>query len=159
MSEFHPGNPEKRTEKSEPESMSGVAEASMLLRQIAEPRPIGDTVKAAITRATRRVSRFARAPVSPGRIEDLWRQEARRVSAEEMDAIRAAAASDRKLAREANNALAEIDARIARLEALLIQDPDYYRDQVAAHIEALGGPDRSLDRGLAAPASKHGGEG
>lgn len=125
--------------------MTGVSEASILLRRVAEPRPVGDTVKAAITRAAKRVSKHMRQPMSPSRAEDIWRREARRLDSEEMDAIRAAAKADHKV-EEARNALAEFDARIARLEALLVQDEDFFRPQVDAAVEALRGPDRPVDR-------------
>lgn len=116
--------------------MSAVAEAAVLLKEIAEPRPAGDTVKGAINRAARRVSKFMLSPMRPGRAEDIWRQEARAIRAEEMDAIRRAAKADR-LKEEAKDELAKIDARIARLEALLVQDEDFYRGQVDAERSAL----------------------
>ena len=142
---------EKRTESSERKFMNAVSEASIRLRRIAEPRPVGDTVKEAINRSARRVSKFLRqagfSPMSATRAEDLWRQEARRVDAEEMDAIRAADAAAERVIEEARNALAEHDARIARLEALLVQDEEFHRDQVAAHLAAHRGPDRPVDGG------------
>jgi hypothetical protein len=118
--------------------MSAVAEAATLLRQVAEPRPVGDTVKAAINRAARRVS------IRPGRVEDIWREEAKAIRAEEMDAIRRAAAQER-VAREAKHELAELDARIARLEALLVHDEDHYRPQVDALRSVARRPHRPVD--------------
>lgn len=60
--------------------MNAVSEASIRLRRIAEPRPVGDTVKEAINRSARRVSKFLRqsgfGPMTATRAEDLWRQEA-----------------------------------------------------------------------------------
>lgn len=66
--------------------------AALLLQEIAEPRPVGDSVKAAITRAARAVNVFLgdRETLSYGRAEDLRRREARRIDAHELDAIRAA---------------------------------------------------------------------
>lgn len=145
MSEFPSENKEFRTEKSEVLSMTDVAEASALLRQIAEPRPVGDTVKAAINRAARRVSSFMRSPMRASRAEDIWREEAKAIRVAEMDAIRQAAA-DQKLMREARNEMADIDACLARLEALLLQDEDFRRDQVAPHIEALSRLRGPVDR-------------
>lgn len=144
MSEFVTKKPVILTERAEREPMSSVAEASMLLRQVAEPRPVGDTVKAAITRSARRVSRFLLQPMTTGRAEDIWRRQARLIRAEEMDAIRKAAAGDREV-EEAKHVLADIDARIARLEALLIQDPDFHGEQVAQTRKALGNVDRTVD--------------
>lgn len=87
MSEFHTERSEKSSEGCR---MTTVQQASLLLQQIAEPRPVGDTVKAAITRAARAVSAVMKEPMQYGRCEDLWRCEARRVDAAEMDAIREA---------------------------------------------------------------------
>ncbi len=142
MPEFVAKNSEILTERAEREPMSSVAEASMLLRRVAEPRPVGDTIKAAITRAARRVSHFMLQPMTPGRAEDIWRREARAIRVEEMDAIRKAAARE---VEEAKHVLADIDARIARLEALLISDPDFFGDQVAQARKAMGAPDSSVD--------------
>ena len=123
---------EKRTENSEfhPECevlfMSAVAEASSLLREIAEPRPIGDTVKAAITRAARRVGLRA------GRVEDIWRQEARAIRAEEMDAIRRAV-TNRKHMEEARAEALSFSQRLERLERqYLVSDEDFHSPQIDA---------------------------
>lgn len=111
--------------------MSAVAEASTLLRQVAEPRPVGDTVKQAINRAARRVSKFN--PMSAGRCEDIWRQEARAIRAEEMDAIRAAAR--RRDARET----AETVSRLRSLHAAYAEtDPDLFGPQMEAIERFLG---------------------
>lgn len=98
--------------------MSAVAEASSLLREVAEPRPVGDTVKEAINRAARRVSKFASRPISASRVEDIWRQEARAVRAEEMDAIRKAAEArqQRQIEQEDRNEHTRLLQRLAFLE-------------------------------------------
>lgn len=149
MSVFHTGNPEKLPEKSEPTKMRSGEEASLRLQRIAEPRPVGDTLKEAINRATKLVSDCLKLigedPMSPGRAEDIWRGEVRRVWSEEMDAIRKAD-RDRALVNEAQNALVKFDNRIARLEALLLQDEDFNRPQVDAHRAAARGADRPVDR-------------
>ena len=132
--------------------MSAVAEASTLLRSVAEPCPAGDSVKSAINRAAKRVARF----IPPhwasrwhvGRAEDIWRQEARGVWAEEMDAIRRAA--DAKVAQEARNEYRQITARIARLEAALrLSDEEFHRSNVDGLRQSAGlagGEDSSVDR-------------
>lgn len=79
-----------------------------------------------------------------GRAEDIWRGEARGVWAEEMDAIRKAA--DAKAAEEARSELAELDARLARLEALLVQDEEFHRQAVDAVRTLARGPHRPVDR-------------
>ena len=91
--------------------VSAVVEACQLLRKVAEPRPIGDSVKSAITRAARRVG----FPIA--RAENIWRQEARRIDAEEMDALRRVAMQ--KQESSARDEIAELRARIARIEALV----------------------------------------
>jgi len=144
MSEFPSENQENRTECGVV-FMSAVAEASHLLRRVAEPRPIGDSVKQAIARAARRCG------LSFTRTEDLWRQEARRVDAEEMDRIRRAA-NKHNAAQEAKarDELSELRDRLARLEArLLSTDEDFHRPDVDALGELVrrsGGMDRALDR-------------
>jgi hypothetical protein len=123
---------EKSGKRSEVFLMSAVAEASHLLRQLAEPRPVGDTIKAAINRAARRVK------IKVGRVEDIWRQEARAVRAEEMDAIR------RAVMEEARLEYSRLVNRIASIEATLREsDPDFHRPQADALHEArriLDGP-------------------
>lgn len=148
MSEDHTKISEKPPNLAE-RRMTAVIEAGRLLRSIAEPVPAGDTVKAAINRAASRVARFI-APTfaarwHAGRAEDIWRGEARGVWAEEMDAIRRAA--DAKAVEEGKHELAELDARLARLEALLVQDEEFNREAVDAFRSAARGPDRPVDRG------------
>lgn len=95
--------------------MKTVEEAATLLRQIAEPRPVGDTVKTAITRAARRVSPFLDQALSYSRAEDIWRREARRIRVDEMDAIRAAhqaRARDFRAQSQAVAALADVLDRV-----------------------------------------------
>lgn len=57
-------------------------EAAALVRAVAEPSRPGDTVRARITRAAKRLS------WSYGRTEDIWRGEARRIDAHEIDMLR-----------------------------------------------------------------------
>jgi diadenosine tetraphosphate (Ap4A) HIT family hydrolase len=138
---------EHRSNSAEIIDMTAVAEAAKLLREVAAPVPAGDSVKAAIGRAASRVGKHIAPHFAPrwhaGRAEDIWRGEARGVWAEEMDAIRRAA--DAKSAEEARSELAELDARLARLEALLVQDEDFNRPQVDAWRASSRGPDRPVD--------------
>lgn len=116
--------------------MSACAEAASLLRSVAEPRPVGDTVKEAINRAARLTG------LRYGRAEDIWRQEARTIRADEMDRIRRAA--EKKLVREARDEFGELELRIKRLEALLVQDADL-RGPEADAVRPMGRPvDRSM---------------
>ena len=94
---------------SENSEMSSVVEATTLIRRAAEPRPVGDSVKGAIRRAAYRIG------FSFTRTKDIWYGDARRIDAEEMDALR-------KLA-----------ARYAAIaETLRHQDEDFYRTQADA---------------------------
>jgi len=145
MQEFPPENSEFRSEQEEPTPMSSCLEAAALLRTIAEPRPIGDTVKAAINRAAKRVSAHLRQPMRPGRAEDIWRGEARVIRAEEIDAIRRAA--EARTNREARHEITQLDARIARLEALLVQDAEFHRTEVDAVGTMARSAHRAVDRG------------
>jgi len=134
LSEFLTERSEKRPEKLEATNMSACAEAASLLRSVAEPRPVGDTVKEAINRAARLTG------LRYGRAEDIWRQEARTIRADEMDRIRRAA--ENKLVREAQHEFVELEQRIKRLEALLVQAPD------------LPGPEDGPVRRLAHPVDR-----
>lgn len=139
MPEFHPENEEC--------VVSVASEAAERLRFIAEPRPIGDNVKAAINRASARVSRYW--PLSPSRAEDIWRKEARVIRAEEMDAIRRACAereASEAKAREHARSVGTIFAGVAeRLRAS--SDPEFHREDIAALVDAarlLGALDRPV---------------
>lgn len=120
----------KYTEGSEKYSEGGrmttIEQASSLLQEIAEPRPVGDTVKAAITRAAKAVNAFLSEPetLSYGRAEDIWRCEARRLDAHEADAIRAAhERRDRALRAELREAALLAD-RLERLAARAVPFDD-----------------------------------
>src|ERR1700688_4362232 len=61
---------------------SSIDEAQALVRRCAEPRPAGDSVKAAIRRASQRLE------IPFSRTRDIWYGDARRIDAEEMDRLR-----------------------------------------------------------------------
>jgi hypothetical protein len=61
---------------------SPIDEARNLVHRCAEPRPVGDSVKAAILRASRRLG------LSFNRTKDIWYGNARRIDAGEMDRLR-----------------------------------------------------------------------
>jgi hypothetical protein len=65
-----------------PPFASSIDEARALIRQCAEPHKVGELVKEAIFRASQRLEM----PVS--RARDIWYGGARRIDAEEMDALR-----------------------------------------------------------------------
>jgi hypothetical protein len=61
---------------------SSIDEATILVRRCAEPRPAGDSVKAAIRRASKRLE------ISFSRTREIWYGDARRIDAAEMDRLR-----------------------------------------------------------------------
>ncbi|WP_428029782.1 hypothetical protein [Ancylobacter sp.] len=137
--------------ESEASHMSGVAQASEALDQLVQPWPARKSFKEAVAIATKLVndigikSKILSAPIKHSRIEDLWKREARRVNAEELDAIRAA--RDAKLQRNASDQHQRLVARIARLEAALrLSDEDAYRELAGERRELARGADRPLDR-------------
>ncbi len=139
---------EKYTENSdilseiEDNRMSAAIEAPRLIEAIIGRRASGESQKAAFNRVSRLVTRqlpgsASVQSVTPGRLEDIWRGEARRIDADEMHAIRAAAGvKDETIAAEARHELAELDARIARIEALLLSDAKPHRGALDAFRKA-----------------------
>lgn len=120
------------------------AEAAALIRRVAEPRPVGDSTKAAMLRAWRRLGTW-----TFNRVKDVWKADQRiRVRAEEMDQLRAATRADK----DAVDELAELRARIARLERLLVAadqgapgaDFDTGRDQLLEADGEIGAKDRAV---------------
>jgi hypothetical protein len=111
MSGTLPGDPSERSEFAS-EISDAIAEARCLIKQCAEPRPVGDSVKAAIGRAARRLG------WSYSRAKDVWYGGARRIDVAEMDRLRSSAEDQKN-----NEAIAdEIDrlrARLSRLERQL----------------------------------------
>lgn len=133
---------EKSSKNSEIAFVNAVAEAAFRLRRIAEPRPVGDRVKAAIDRAAKR----AGLPIQ--RVENLWYGEARIVKAEEMDAIRKADDARQAKEQSAREQAAELGALFAGIAERLRQiDPDFHRDNVNQLLDAaglLGAPHRAV---------------
>ena len=133
---------EKSSKSAEISFVSAGAEAAFRLRRIAEPRPVGDRVKEAITRAAKR------AGLPASRVENLWYGEARSIRAEEMDAIRradAAREAKEQSARDQAVALGALFAGVA--DRLRTQDEDFHRADIAALVEAarrLGALDSPL---------------
>ena len=111
--------------------MSALAEASWLVRQAAEPRPVGDSVKAAIRRAAHRLG------FSYSRTKDIWYADARRIDAHEMDALRRKARErdQEEIARV--EAVAAVDRLVALREALAQADENFNQPYVAALDDVL----------------------
>lgn len=125
MSEFS----SEKSERFDP--MGALREASVLIRQAAEPRPIGDSVKAAIGRAARRLG------FGFSRTKDIWYANARRIHAEEMDRLRS---NVRRLDQERRgraDAKVAIGRLVALRSALAAADADFHRETLAALDDAL----------------------
>ncbi len=107
--------PSQNSERRRP--MNAVAEASTLMRVLAEPAQAGEGVKAAIRRAA------LRAGVNTGLGKRLWYGEARRIDSDIMDRLRHAAGDTQQL-EEALAARRSLLARLAACEAALgLHDP------------------------------------
>lgn len=158
---FNTERSEKRAENTE-RKMSAVMEAAGTLDVMFGRQPDEAITKAMLLRAFRAINPFYVQRVGNSmtfsRIEDLWRREARRVDAEEMDAIRDAreaqaaaslrAAAQRPDAREARDEIAELRARLKRIEtALRVSDPHFHGPAISALGQWSGAPGR-VDRPL-----------
>lgn len=91
-------------------AVDAAAEAQQLVRAAAEPREPGESVKASINRAARRLG------LKPRRVEQAWYRQPARWLSTEMDTMRARAA-DALRARQARlrSELAALDERLALL--------------------------------------------
>lgn len=119
-----PARSGKRSEFSEKDSE--ISEAMRLTKMAAEPRQVGDSIKSSIDRAAKRLG------WSFSRTEDIWRGEARRIDAHEMDALRSIEQERDQASERAERK--RYFAQLASLRGhLQIEDPDFH----AAHIAAL----------------------
>lgn len=104
---------------------SDISNAMRLVRIAAEPRLVGDSIKAAITRASRTLH------WTPTRTRDLWYGTARRVEVAEMDALRAL--ERRKLeadfVAERRRNIEQVAVLRTRLQ---MRDQEFHRDDIAA---------------------------
>lgn len=84
---------------------------SQALRELAAPRPIGDTVQAAIARAARITG------IPYPRTFNIWYRRARRIDAHEAQVIEAAL--NHKREEEARNELHDLRTRLLKMESRL----------------------------------------
>lgn len=129
--------------------MSVCTEAYDLVHEIAgEPaRPI----KTALDRAKARIAPYLEMSLS--RVENIWRREARLIRAEEMDALRAAAAARRRKVEAGRAAAAELADLYQGVAARLRQvDEDFHRPEIA-RLERSARALSPVDRAGAAPNS------
>jgi hypothetical protein len=118
--------------------MSAAAvEFSDLMKKIAGPRSFGELNTVGIYRAGRKLGLSRRQALA------YWYCERSRIPTELMDQARALALEP--VVSEAKDALAELERRIARLEALLVQAADADRAGGDARREGHRGSDRALD--------------
>lgn len=135
---------DNRSENSERSPMSSAAEMTTLIRTVASPAMPGESVKAVIARAARRLG------FTYSRTRGLYYGEARRIDAREIDRAREVArereATDRAIAQEAANEYKKMGERIARLEAILLQDAHRYGTLVDEGVVSARADDCAVDR-------------
>lgn len=110
-----------------PNSLGGgsLSWAQAALKELSEPWRRGDKVKSMIGRAAKA------AGLTYWRTFDIWYGKATRLTAEEAELIEVALKRKRKVV--AHNELAELRARMARLESLYRSaDPDFFGPEIAA---------------------------
>lgn len=99
---------------SEKSSVSQMADVAILLRQLAEPRPVDDSIKQAINRAARR------AGLTYSRAKSLWYREAK-AWAHEIEMIKSKlSASAGKKEQALHGEIKELRARISAIEECLV---------------------------------------
>jgi hypothetical protein len=116
--------------------MSALVEASQLVKSLASPPMVGDTVKRQISRAARRIPFW-----STSRVKSIWyRDERYRISADDLSQLRLLANKQQQDAGHAE--LQKLRARVARLEAALrLADEDFHQHS----LDALRGMARDQD--------------
>ncbi len=149
--------------------LTAIVEASGLLRGLAGPFPPGDRIKTSIWRSVKRVSielvSYGGSAMEYNRGRSIWYQQARRIEAFELDAIRRAA-----VAREAANRAildqritGEINAEYIRAAELLKEMRasiiaasllDAHPERYRAQIDRMGDQIERLRRQIDGEASK-----
>lgn len=90
------------------------------LKELAEPRPVGDSIQQAIIRAARVVG------IEYPRAFNIWYGRARRIDAHEAEAIEQALNHKREL--EAKNELADLRTRLLKMESrIAAENADSHR--------------------------------
>lgn len=111
---------------------SAIDEARNLIHRCAEPRPPADTVKVAVTRVARRLN------FTYSRTRELWYGNARRIDAQEMDALRAGAC-----VADINTGVASLKALRTRVSKVPSPAARQVLDGIDAVLGVLGGIDQS----------------
>jgi len=139
--------------------MSAIAEARFLTRQLAEPRPAGDSVKAAISRAynrllkaadhLRKVEEIEVEDLSHNRVRDFWNGDRRaKPRGDELTILAAAAKTARQhkhqqeLERVGRDELRQLRAQVTRIESILLTAyPNVDRRELAEVRSSIVGVD------------------
>ncbi|MCO5079208.1 MAG: hypothetical protein M9937_26420 [Chelatococcus sp.] len=141
----------KFTERKDHTEMTAIAEAAALIRRVAGYRKPDESLKAVFLRVARKLSsRLPKyiGPMKPGRVEDIWREEARMIRSEEMDALRALAAEHKATEEAARDEFKALERRIEAIERTLGLSPAHVAGaRHLAMVGALGDLDRALDGG------------
>lgn len=105
--------------------MDQITAAQRLLRELAGPRLAGDPIKAVIGRLSRQLG------FGYSRTYEIWYGRAPLLHQSEIDQL--AEAFEKKRRMEARNELAELRARVARLESMYrTTDPDFFSEEITA---------------------------
>jgi hypothetical protein len=122
-----PREPSQMFDKSSECKMTALVEAQTLVRRLAEPCAAGDSVKAQIGRAARRVG------LGFNRVRTLWYADERAsVSAAEMDSLRRAAGAREKADVHRDELAIRVEALEQQLRALasrIPQDAEFFGAQ------------------------------
>ncbi len=126
--------------KGDVSKMSALVEASQLVKALASPPMVGDTVKRQIARAARRIPFW-----STSRVKSIWyRDERYRIGADDLAKLRLLANKQQQDTGHAE--LQKLRARVARLEAALrLADEDFHSNQIDALRRSVGDPDSAMD--------------
>lgn len=113
MSETVSGRPEILSKGAE---MSASAEASDLIKRLAEPAPVGAHIRTLIRNVAPKVG------ISFERAKAIWYREARIISSDEMDALRAAKAAKDEAENAIRRKYSDAIERIEQLEHRLAEE-------------------------------------
>jgi hypothetical protein len=119
-----------------------MSEAAVMLRELSLPWEPGERIKSILDRTSRL------AKLSYSRTYEIWYGRARRIETYEVEQI--AEALRIKNERAVKNELQELRSRLARLEATVSKDSDFYRpdvDYARDMLRQLGREDRPVARG------------
>lgn len=136
--------------------MTAIAEAAALIRRVAGYRKPDESLKAVFLRVARKLSAHLPKyidPIKPGRVEDIWRAEARMIRSEEMDVLRALAAENKALEEAARDEYRTLVARIDAAERALKEIREaiglHPENVDRAHLHGVDAAVRGMDSALA----------